>query len=120
MAWSWSHTPEAYEAVHENILNAEREWLEIVWAEWQAAIPHPEFGIGFHADLDSAKYETALADAKTKPSEGLAEDIWEKTSEFATCTNGGHESWCCPFGCTCHMVPFDDLKVKAEREKEDE
>jgi hypothetical protein len=53
MAWSWSHTGEAYENVKANIEAKPREWLEVVWAEWVAAIPHPRFGIDFHADLDT-------------------------------------------------------------------
>lgn len=107
MAWEWSHTPEAYDAVRQNIEAKDREWLETVWSEWIAAIPHEKHGIGFHADLDLKKYHKAMCRAKQKSDEELARFIWEKTSEFRTCTNGGHESWCCPFGCPCHMVPFD-------------
>jgi len=107
MAWSWSHTNEAYEAVKANIEAKDREWLEVVWAEWQAAIPDPDHGIGFHADLDMEKYEVKLAEAKTLPEDALAEYIWERTSDYATCENGGWEAYCCPFDCGCHTVPFD-------------
>ena len=107
MAWSWSHSGEAYENVKANIEAKPREWLEVVWAEWVAAIPHPRFGIDFHADLDTRKYALALIRAKRKTNEQLAQFIWERTESLATCTNGGWEAWCCPFGCGCHMVPFD-------------
>jgi hypothetical protein len=107
MAWSWSHTNEAYEAVRLNIERQDREWLEVVWAEWIAAIPDPRFGIGFHAELDTKKYHKALVRAKRKSNDELAAFIWERTRDFATCENGGFEAWCCPFGCGCHMVSFD-------------
>lgn len=107
MSWSWSHTSEAYENVRRQIESQPREWLETVWSEWVAAVPDERFGINFHADLDLRKYELALVRAKRKTDEQLAEFIWNKTESLATCTNGGHEAHCCPFGCGCHFVPFD-------------
>ena len=105
MAWSWSHTAEAYQNVKANIEAQPREWLKEVWSEWQAAIPHPTHGIDFHATLDLPKYDAKIIEAETLDNETLAEYIWTRTEEFATCTNGGHEAWCCPFG--CHLLPFD-------------
>lgn len=107
MAWSWSHTAEAYENAKANIQAKPRDWLKEVWAEWQAAIPHEKFGIDFHADLDTPLYDKKLIEAETLTNEQLAEYIWTRTEELRTCTNGGHEAWCCPFGCGCHLVKFD-------------
>lgn len=107
MAWSWSHSPEAYNNARQNVFNRDREWLQVVWAEWQATIPHPEHGIGFHAELDLAKYESLMVEAKALSDEALAESIWERAVELGHCTNGGWEAWCCPFGCGCHTVSFD-------------
>ena len=36
MAWSWSHSNEAYANAEENVQNKDREWLETVFAEWHA------------------------------------------------------------------------------------
>jgi hypothetical protein len=106
MAWSWSHTGEAYAAVQKQIEEKDREWLEVVWSEWISATPHPRFGISFSAELDERRYAKALIRAKAKSTEYLAEFIWEKTEAYATCSNGGWEAYCCPFDCMCHQVPF--------------
>ena len=37
MAWSWSHSNEAYSAAEQNVQSQDREWLEIVYGEWHAA-----------------------------------------------------------------------------------
>ena len=37
MAWSWSHSQEAYENARENLSTLDRETLEIIFAEWRAA-----------------------------------------------------------------------------------
>lgn len=37
MAWSWSHTVGAYANAQAQVESQEREWLEVVYAEWQAA-----------------------------------------------------------------------------------
>ena len=104
MAWEWSHTPEAYANAYANLQNRPREWLETVWAEWEAS--EYDTGIGFRA-MDLRQYEAALAKAKELPEDTLADAIWERMAEQATCTNGGFEAWACPYGCRCHLVPFD-------------
>jgi hypothetical protein len=107
MTWEWSHSEGAYSHAEQHIRSKPREWLEVVWAEWVAAVPHPQHGMAFHANLDSRKYQKALVRAKNKTDEELADLIWQKASELRNCTNGGWEAHCCPFGCSCHMVPFD-------------
>src|SRR5438874_1632728 len=110
MAWSWSHTSEAYEYAREELLEQEREWLEVVFAEWRAAQEKHSHINPVHANFNERKYERALKWAKSLrddlAEEVLAEFIWEKMEAQATCTNGGWEAWCCPYGCVCHMVPF--------------
>lgn len=107
MAWSWSHTNEAYADARENLFRLDRETLIVIYAEWRAAQ-------GKHGRIDPVcshfserRYNRALEFAKTLPDNTIAESIWEKAEEFSTCTNGGWKAWLCPFGCAVHMVPFD-------------
>lgn len=104
MAWSWSHTNEAYEAVRQNISEQERHWLEVVYSEW-CAYQDAESPNDFNEEI----YEQSRSEAKKLPDDVLADFIWEKTQELATCTNGGHKAYCCPFGCICHQLPFDHV-----------
>ena len=106
MAWSWSHTQQAYAAAHENLSSFDKPTLEIIFAEWRAAQ-------GKHGVIDQVspqfcqrKYDRALKHAETLAHDILVEFIWEKASEQATCENGGFEAWMCPFGCGCHSVSF--------------
>ena len=115
MAWSWSHTNEAYEGIEEQLqLKAEAanngdtdaaEWLHVVWAEWIASNWRADQP---NTDLNLRKYETALARAKRQGEsmgyDKLASDIWNWNSELATCTIGGWDAWVCPFG--CHLLSF--------------
>ncbi|MDA9856614.1 hypothetical protein N9D23_00715 [Rubripirellula sp.] len=115
MAWSWSHTNEAYAAVEEQ-LNSKAdeanngdiedvEWLVVVWSEFVASNWRED---RVTTDLNLRKYASAMARAKRQGEElgyeKLANDIWNWSSELATCTNGGWDAWCCPFG--CHLLPF--------------
>jgi hypothetical protein len=72
MIWEWSHTAEAYENVRKNIGAKDREWLEVVYAEWEARK-------GNH--LDQKKYERALKKAKKFVSDVIVEYIFEKAQE---------------------------------------
>jgi hypothetical protein len=115
MAWSWSHTDEAYAAVEDQLQSKAdaanngdddaADWIQIVWAEWVASNWKDD---RVTTDLDLNKYERVIARAKRQGEEHgydkLAKDIWEWSSELATCTNGGWESWVCPHG--CHLLPF--------------
>lgn len=115
MAWSWSHTGEAYESIEiqlsnkaEAANNGDSEtpvWLEVVWSEWIASNWKED---RVTTDLDLRKYERAIARAKRQGEslgyDKLATDIWNWSSELATCTNGGWNAWCCPHG--CHLLPF--------------
>lgn len=106
MAWSWSHTQEAYSNAEQNLRNLPRETLEVIFGEWRAA--QGKGGIIHDSDdFNLKKYERALKYAKTLSDDVLADFIWEQASELATCDNGGFEAWMCPSGCGCHCVPFD-------------
>jgi integrase len=78
MAWSWSHTDEAYAAVREQLnskaaaANGGEEdaskWLRVVWAEWVASNRKDD---QVSTDLDLRKYETPVVRAKRH--DGLVE-----------------------------------------------
>lgn len=108
MAWSWSHTDEAYYNANENLRDKNREWLEVVFAEWHATEcydeDHPLAGQLDINSFNEEKYNDALKNAKDLPLDVLADYIWERMSEEATCDNGGFNAWACPSG--CHTVPF--------------
>jgi len=105
MAWEWSHTEEAYEAVRTQIGQQPREWLEVVWAEWVTA-KRVSSDMYSHAEFDNRTYATCLARAKGKTDDVLARCVWWWAEAYRTCTNGGHMAHCCPYGCMGHMLPF--------------
>lgn len=120
MAWSWSHTQEAYNAV-ENQINRkaekaqdgerdEQEWLVVVSSE-----------IDMNGDSSAypvwnKKYKKALVhNTRLAIKEGwqtLATKIWDFAQEHATCDNGGFNAWVCPDG--CHTLPFTDPEESEE------
>jgi hypothetical protein len=103
MAWSWSHTTEAYDNAQENLSLLPREDLEVIYAEWRAA-QSKSGRVDDSNYFNEKKYLRALKFAKTLPDDVLADFIWERASEHATCDNGGFNAWVCPSG--CHSVPF--------------
>lgn len=110
MAWSWSHTGEAYANAYANLGRLDRELLEVIYAEWEASCP--DVGDGAAEDeviepFDGDKYEKALVAAKEYSHGMLVDAIWDRASASATCDNGGRNAWMCPYGCCPHMVPFD-------------
>ena len=107
MAWEWSHSPEVYSAADYNLRELPRETLEIIFAEWRAAQGKGGVIDSFNPGFSEKKYKRALVHAKTLPCDVLANFIWERASEFATCDNGGFNAWLCPHGCGCHTVPFE-------------
>lgn len=103
MAWSWSHTNEAYAAAEQNVRNQDREWLEIVYGEWHAAELDDDGELDINS-FNEEQYNEALAEAKELADDVLADYIWERMSDAATCDNGGFNAWACPSG--CHTVSF--------------
>jgi len=118
MAWSWSHSQQAYADAEENLRNLPKETLEIIFAEWRAAQGKGGI-IHDHNDFNQRKYERALKHAKTLLDDVLADFIWEQASDHATCDNGGFNAWMCPSGCGCHCVSFSPPDEPANEELED-
>ena len=106
MAWSWSHSHTGLLAAEYNMRNLPRETLEIIYAEWRAA-QDKRGNVTDCNHFNERKYERALKYAKTLPDDLLADFIWERASEHATCDNGGWNAWMCPSGCAPHCVDFD-------------
>jgi hypothetical protein len=119
MAWEWSHTEDAYEAVHQQLQDKAdsaadgdreaQEWLLTVWAEWNAE----DWRDWRSCDrFDPRAYGKALRAAHKLTRRNvdgwhqLAEDIWENSQTLRFCTNGGWEAYVCPSGCGCHLIPF--------------
>jgi len=103
MAWSWSHTVEAYFDARENLFDLDADTLRVIWAEWMGCPPSDD-GFRYDEDFDPALYESKLAEAASIDAESLAESIWDFAEEQRTCDNGGWNAWVCPSG--CHTVPF--------------
>ena len=101
MAWSWSHTQEAYDAAKANCYALDHETLTVIWAEWRA-YAH-QSGVG---SFDADNYQRALNSGGKLPTDVLAQEVWEKAEAQATCDNGGWNAWLCPYGCGPHCVPF--------------
>lgn len=112
MAWEWSHSYEAYDNVRENIHNKvekDREEMEEVWGEWYAYFLERYMEVPF---LDSI--EAGRKTAEGLSNYDLAETIWKLSEAQSICENGGFEAWICPYGCGCHMVPFDLIEGEDE------
>ena len=114
MAWSRSHTNEAYRDARANLDDLPRDTVAVIWAEWRAWD-----GNTFHAGFDGKAYKRKLrrfysllhrAKHADLALDSMREDIWSKASGEETgrsCDNGGFNACLCPFGCGCHTVPFD-------------
>jgi len=122
MAWSWSHTKEAYDYAKRQVEATDKEVLNVIYAEWLAMWsanakllndPEDDSGDIDYDAFDQEAYDKALDSASYLSDEGLAEYIWEQAEKLATCDNGGFNAWICPSG--CHTVPFgpDTRRFKA-------
>jgi len=115
MAWEWSHTQEAYLDAESNFRSLPFEKQAVIFAEWEAMAPSPAGASAgdpfFNPELNLKRYGRELRRAYSLKRRGLFADTldatWDRIAEMATCTNGGREAWLCPFGCGCHMVPFN-------------
>jgi hypothetical protein len=100
MAWSWSHTDEAYANARANLLELRDIELWEIYGEWHAA----------DLELDEnwlPKYNEHYRKAQSLGRDVLIEYIWDRAREQQTCDNGGFNAWMCPHGCTPHSVSFD-------------
>lgn len=111
MAWEWSHAAEAYENARQRLYTLSRKKLREIWAEWKVKHAETEEETGWDQEVyDAALKEATDLTEKASYKQILADDIWDWMAEQATCDNGGFNAWCCPYGCGCHTVSFDDLK----------
>lgn len=98
MAWSWSHSSEAYDNAQFNLAELDRDTRNRIATEWIAVN-----GDGMMLDV----YDAVLPVIEEWGDERLNDFIWERMSDEAggrICENGGHQAWCCPFGCGFHLV----------------
>lgn len=109
MAWSWSHTPEAYDNAHDNLLDLPVDTLRVIYKEWRTHI----LSVGQDDAAWLATYENAsnFTEMSDMTNREIADAIWEWANEQRTCDNGGWNAWMCPYG--CHTVPFDRSEVAA-------
>ena len=105
MAWSWSHTAEAYDNAWQNIAELPKETLDVIYAEWKARTFDGEPDCEECERFNERRYDRALRHASALSAVVLAEVIWDNAEEQATCDNGGFNAWVCPYG--CHTVSFD-------------
>lgn len=103
MAWSWSHTAEAYADAYANTQALARETLVEILAEWHARDESTPDGFNEVAfEQERARLMDGLPTADV-----LADAVWELAEEQQICDSGGYNAWLCPYGCGCHTVPFD-------------
>lgn len=104
MAWSWSHTAEAYDNARLNIQDLPHEDLVTILAEIRAKKwddDNPDEPLSFN----NGKYNEFYEESDKLSNDILADAIWEFASEYRTCDNGGFNAHVCPYG--CHTVSFD-------------
>jgi len=113
MAWSWSHTDEAYWNVRENIARLPLTTLHVIYAEWRASGHGSKRYESWCPQFNARKYWDALRyAAEHLDSCALAEQIYAWAEEGSTCDNGGWDAWVCPHG--CHTVPFSPIEEDGE------
>ncbi len=106
MAWEWSHSQEGLDNARRQMESLERVIRETIAAEWMGT-PRCPYGLFSHSnDLDMKLYRRGLKRAARWSDEKLNDMIWKKMSEYATCSNGGWEAYCCPHHCGPHTVSF--------------
>ncbi len=109
MAWEWSYTQEGLAIIDERISRMKWPLLREIYAE---IIVHSDETLN---ESDPDDYWKAEMKTQKKYEEGkLAGDV--VVSEIqgfarrqATCENGGHRAWVCPFGCGPHLVSLDPI-----------
>jgi hypothetical protein len=113
MAWSWSHTQEAYDYARSQVYEMKRNELLDIAAEWrtfkrcqekypdvQYSYEMPYTPLGYKRKFNANKRYIAAFWSTLE----IAEYVWECMSEAATCDNGGWNAWVDPEGYV--TVPF--------------
>lgn len=91
MSWAWNHTEEAYENARQNVQLLAKKTLICILQEKEQAGKPPSFRLNWNP--------------RNSPKDVLADMVWQRMLSLRTCDNGGHNAWCCPYG--CHTVSFD-------------
>lgn len=122
MAWTWSHTAEAYGHARANLEALPAETLEAIAAEWTAAAPYLclETGDGSrdpcgfadrsatraqdHQDETGHRLQSPSHAPPVPADPGAIWDLMAAEETGYRCDNGGWDAWACPEG--CHTVPF--------------
>jgi hypothetical protein len=120
MVWDWSHSPEAYATLRENMQwliesglahfsdaptlqnLADMEFCVESWAECKLNAEGKQcnvetFDVAFMRGLELFRMG----------GDAFLDSWWDMVSDIRLCTNGGHYAYVCPFG--CHKLPFDPI-----------
>lgn len=111
MAWSWSHTDEAYLYAYKQIRTLPRETLIEIVAEWEMHDRFSEAADFVWANewpkvltLVKSRYESH--NGHIVLDQRIIGDVWTRAFGQQTCDDGGFNAWLCPYGCGPHCVPF--------------
>ena len=120
MAWSWSHSAQAYVYAHDQLEQFSRTELIEILAEWRMFDRHGHNDSAW-ADQWSVVLRNARKWASTRIKGYLVQEIWERAERQATCDNGDWNAWMCPYGCHPHCVDFgpedSELHPRVTREE---
>lgn len=121
MSWEWNASAEGGEYAYQHIHRMKRDDLCACLAEFAANEKQPDDWEAEDACCDSwdeyrrfsstcfdeEEYERVYAELKGSclVVETLADTLWSKVEDWATCDNEGFRVHVCPFG--CHTVSLD-------------
>jgi hypothetical protein len=111
MAWEWSHTDDAYANAYDQVHRLPKSELLTILREW--AYKDRDDAGRLRGPAISKRSGRALGfrlptGVRRLYRDTLADLVWERMSEYRTCSNGGWDAYCCPDG--CHTVPFDPVE----------
>ena len=115
MAWSWSHSNEAYHNARENLFELSMTAMIEILAEWKAHNTTDSEGCTENFNDRVYRKEQKRLQKRYRRTialegyvfgfrEELVNAVWGRMEEQSTCDNGGFNAWCCPYG--CHTVSF--------------
>lgn len=106
MAWSWSHTNEAYEHAFNQLAFFTRAACVEILVEWWMHDHHPDNDHAWTTDRLRTAKKIIQSRHRYSTDGELRSAIWERAADQRTCDNGGFNAWMCPYGCGCHCVDF--------------
>ncbi len=118
MAWSWSHSQEAYVYARSGLSKLPINTLIEVAAEWKVLLAYREANPShqwcndppYTTDVYLSKLNDARRGVKQYTCDALVEYVWDCMQEAATCDNGGYNAWVDPQGwitMSFSAVPFN-------------